>query len=117
VRVVSSRDLLSPADIERAWRLAFTQSLEDHPDGEIAWEARYWRQQGMASVADVCDTLLAERRTAEQGVPGGADAADLTRLLACVDVQPVLRLVRDEGLSLVAAMRLVFWAGLREMAR
>jgi hypothetical protein len=114
---VIGRDLLSPADIERAWRLAFTQSLEDHPDGEIAWEARYWRQQGMVSVADVCNALLADRRTAAQAIPGGADAADLDRLLARVDVGPALRLVRDEGLCLLAAMRLVFWAGLRKTAR
>ena len=66
---------------------------------------------------DVCDALLAERRDCEFFISGGADAADLNRLLACVDVQPVLRLVRDEGLSLVAAIRLVFWTGLRKSAR
>src|SRR5687768_11351565 len=103
---MSSRELLSPAEIGRAWHLAFTHSLDDHPDGEIAWEAEWWRQQGVPSVADVCDALLAERRTGEFFIPGGAEANDLNRLLACVDLSPVLRLVRDDGLSLVAAMRL-----------
>jgi hypothetical protein len=114
---VSGRDVLSGSQIERAWRLAFTQSLEDHPDAEIAWEARYWRDQGAPNIADVCDALLAERRTMNQVVAGGADAADLDRLLVRVDVAPVLRLVRDEGLCLLAAVRLAFWAGLRESAR
>ena len=114
---MSSRDLLSPAEIERAWRLTFTQSLDEHADAEITWEARYWRQQGASRIATVCDDLLAERRDAKFASPGGADAADLDRLLARVDMRPVLRLVRDEGLCLLAAMRLVYWAGLRETAR
>jgi hypothetical protein len=114
---VNSRDLLSPADIEHAWRLAFTQSLDDHPDTEIAWEAAWWRQHGVPSVAKVCHDLLAERRAATFVIPGGADAADLDRLLARVDARPALRLVRDEALCLLAAMRLVYWAGLREAAR
>jgi hypothetical protein len=111
---VSGRDTLSRADIERAWRLAFTQSLDEHPDTEIAWEARYWRQQGASRVAELCDALLAERRTAHHAIPGGADAADLDRLLARVAPGPVVRLVREEGLCLLAAVRLVYWAGLRE---
>jgi hypothetical protein len=115
VSVVSSRDLLTPAEIERAWRLAFIQSLDEHPDAEIAWEARYWRQQGASGAAALCDELLAERREASFAIPGGADAADLDRLLTRVDLRPILRLVRDEGLCLLAAMRLVYWAGLREV--
>ena len=71
----------------------------------------------MPSFAEVCDALLMERRAREFFLPGGADATDLDRLLACVDAGPVLRLVRDEGLCLLATMRLVFWAGLRETAR
>ena len=59
---MSGRDTLSREDIERAWRLAFTQSLDELPDGEIAWEERWWHQQGVPSVAEVCDALLAERR-------------------------------------------------------
>jgi hypothetical protein len=114
---MSGRDTLSPADIERAWHLAFTQSLDDHPDAEIAWEARWWRGQGAPSIAEVCDALLAERRMAQQAIPGGADAGDLDRLLARVNAGPVLRLVRDEGLCLLAAMRLACWAGLRETVR
>ena len=114
---MSSRDLLSPAEIERAWRLAFTHSLDEHADAEIAWEARWWRQQGAFGVAEVCDALLTERRAAAFALPGGADAADLDRLLARVDARPVLWLVREEGLCLLAAMRLVYWAGLREVPR
>jgi hypothetical protein len=95
--------------------LAFTHSLDEHADAEIAWEARYWRQQGALSVTEVCDALLAERQEACFALPGAADAVDLDRLLACVDAGPVLRLVRDEGLCLLAAMRLVYWAGLREV--
>jgi hypothetical protein len=54
---------------------------------------------------------------AQQAIPGGADAADLDCLLARVEAGPILRLVRDEGLCLLDAMRLLFWAGLREIAR
>ena len=114
---VIGRDLLSPADVERAWRLAFTHSLDEHADAEITWEARYWRDQGAKSIAEVCDALLAERRMVQQAIPGGADATDLDRLLARVDMGPVLRLVSDEGLCLLAATRLAFWAGLRETVR
>ncbi len=114
---MSGRDTLSLADIERAWRLAYHSSLDELPDREIAWEARCWRDQGAPSIAEICDALLAERRTAQQAIPGGADAADLDRLLARVDMAPVLRLVRDEGLCLLAAVRLCFWAGLREVER
>jgi hypothetical protein len=114
---MSGRDTLSPAEIERAWCLAYRTSLDELPDSEIAWEARFWRNQGVSSVAALCDELLAERRETTFALPGGADATDLDRLLACVDVRPVLRLVRDEGLCLVAAMRLVFWAGLRDVPR
>ena len=84
---------------------------------EIAWEAECWRQHGVPSIAEVCDTLLAERRTAEQVIPGGAEPVDLDRLLARVDARPMLRLVRDEGMCLLAAMRLAYWAGLREVVR
>ena len=108
-------DLLTPEQREAAWHLAFTDSLDEHPDAEIAWEARYWREQGVSSVATVCDELLAERRESRFAIPGGADAIDLDRLLARVGRGPVLRLVRDEGLCLVAAMRLVYWAGLRDV--
>jgi hypothetical protein len=38
-------------------------------------------------------------------------------LLASVNAHAVMRLVRDEGLCLLAALRLVYWAGLREVAR
>ena len=111
------RGLISPAEVERAWRLAFHTSLDDHSDGEISWEARYWRDHGAPSIAEICDALLAERRMAQQAIPGGADAGRPRRLLARVDAAPVLRLVRDEGLCLLAAMRLAFWVGLREVPR
>jgi hypothetical protein len=46
---------------KHAWRLAFSQSLDDHPDTEIAWEAEWWRRQSVPSIAELCDALLAER--------------------------------------------------------
>ena len=115
--VTQHSDLLTPERREAAWRLAFTDSLDNHPDAEIAWEARYWRQQGARRIAAVCDELLAERRRDSFSLPGGADAADLHRLLSRVNFRAVIRLVEDEGLCLVAAMRLVYWSGLAEVPR
>jgi hypothetical protein len=58
---VSGRDLLSPAEIERAWKLSYHTSLDDHADTEVAWEAEWWRRQSVPSIAELCDALLAER--------------------------------------------------------
>ena len=105
---------LTPEQRETAWSAAYRHSLDGHPDREIAWEAKTWRDWGVDAVAAIGDSLLAERQAAAFRLPDGADAASLDRLIARTDQQSVLRLVRDEGLCLLAAMRLVYWAGLRE---
>ena len=106
---------LTSEQLPHAWRLAYRCSLDDHPDQEIAWERHTWRELGTSTIGDVCDELLTKRLDAGFTIPGGANAAGLDRLLAHVDPQPVLRLVQDEGLCLLAAMRLVYWAGLRDV--
>jgi hypothetical protein len=114
---VNSHDILTPEQVEAAWCATYRLSLDDHPNGEIQWEAKTWRALGVDTVAAIADALLAERREAAFDLPGGADAADLDRLLSRVDLRAVLRLCRDEALCLLAAVRLVYWAGLREVER
>jgi hypothetical protein len=108
-------DALTPLQIQAAWRTAYRVSLDEHPDQEIRWEVGLWRTLDVPAIAALADALLAERHRDDFVLPGGADAASLDRLLAHLDLQPVLRLCRDEGLCLLAAMRLVFWTGLREV--
>jgi hypothetical protein len=105
---------LTPEQVEAAWCVAYRLSLDDHPDSEIQWEAQTWRTLGVETVAAIAESLLAERRADDFVIPGGMDVPDLDRLLAHVNLPPVLRLCRDEALCLLAATRLVFWAGLRE---
>ena len=107
---------LTREQLERAWKLGFRASLDDLPDGEIRWERDVWRDLGAPSIATICDELLAERRAADFAIPGGADPGDLDRLLARVNTRAVMRLVEDEAVCLIAATRLVFRAGLREVA-
>jgi hypothetical protein len=110
---------LTPEQREAAWKMSFRFSLGELPDREMEWEARTWRELGVEVIADVCDEMLASRRYEPMpfSIPGGADAADLDRLLASVNARAVMRLVEDEALCLVAAIRLVYWAGLREATR
>ena len=112
-------DHLTPEQREAAWKVSFRFSLDELPDGEMEWEARCWRELGVSLIADICDEMLASRRDDDLPFsnPGGADAADLDRLLASVNARAVMRLVEDEALCLVAAIRLVFWAGLSEVSR
>lgn len=114
---MNGRDTLTAEQIEAAWRRHFRCSLDEHPDGEIAWEARTWRALGADTAAVIAETILVERRANDFTMPGGADAADLDLLLSRVDLQPVLRLCRDEALCLLAALRLVYWSGLRRVER
>lgn len=112
-----SRDSLSPEQVEQAWRLNFRHSIDAHSDNEVAWEAKTWRVLGVDLAAAVADEVLAERREHGLSIPGGADASDLDLLITRVELQPALRLCRDEAQSLIAAIRLVYWSGLRETPR
>jgi hypothetical protein len=114
---MSSRDTLSREDLDRAWRLAYRTSLDELPDQEIQWEADLWRANDAETIAAIGDELLAERREADFSIPGGAESAMLDLLLARINWRAAWRLFEDEGLCLVAAARLVFWAGLREVPR
>jgi hypothetical protein len=111
------RPLCSPEELLRAWRTAYRHAVDRLPDAEVAWERDFWRAGGLETLAAIGDDLLRERREAGAAIPGGADAAALARLFLHVDRAPVLRLVEDEALPLVEAIRLNFWAGLREVRR
>ena len=113
---MSDRHVLTPEQLADAWTASYRIQLDALPDAEIRWEGDVWRTMGAESVAAIAYASLAERRAANFVLPGGADAADLDRLLRRIDIRPVLRLCRDEALPLVDAMRLVFWAGLREVS-
>jgi hypothetical protein len=110
-------DPLTTEQREAAWELAFRTSLDELPDGEITWERETWRALDAHVVAAICDDLLDERRRDAFTLPGGADATGLDSLLSRVNARAVMRLVEDEGLCLVAAMRLAFWTGLAEVPR
>jgi hypothetical protein len=114
---VSGHPILTPAQVEAAWRAAYRFSLDDHPNTEIQWEATVWRAFGVPAVADLADDLLAERRADDFDLPGGADGPALDQLLARVTLKPALRLCLDEGLCLLAAIRVVFWTAFREVER
>lgn len=116
-RAMSHHDTLTPEQAEAAWKLNFRLSIDGNPDSEVAWEARTWRALGADLAAEVADEVLAERRAHGISIPGGADAADLDLLITRVELQPALRLCRDEAQSLIAAIRLVYWSGLRETPR
>lgn len=108
---------LTPEQAVAAWQLNFRHTLDGHPDSEIAWEAQTWRALNIENLALIAETMLTERRANDVSIPGGADAADLDALLSRVDVHPVLRLVHDEAQCLLAALRLVYWSGLRDVPR
>jgi hypothetical protein len=108
---------LTAAERACGWRLLYRTSLDDLPDGEIAWERNLWRAHGAAAVAAIGDDILTERRAACFALPGGADAEGLDLLLSRVNAAAALRAVRDEGMCLVDAMRLLYWAGLAEAPR
>ena len=113
---MNTRDTLTPEQATAAWTAAYRRSLDEHPDTEIQWEADMWRAWGVDTVATIADALLAHRRANEFEVLGCIDdTKSLDKLLAAVDLPPVLRLCRDEALSLLAALRLVYWSGLREV--
>lgn len=96
----------------RAWQSAFTYSLDLHPDQEIAWERDQWRELGASAIADLCDSLLSERRTDDFTIPGKVTPDDLTTLWRRVPRKDVLDLVRAGGQCLLAAVRLTFWLSL-----
>src|SRR4051794_32028336 len=116
-RLARKNDPLNPEHRKAAWRLAYRTSLDELPDSEIQWEADLWRANGAESIAAIGDDLLAERRGTDFAITGGAEADDLHRLLSRVNTRAAVRLVEEEGLCLVAAIRTVFWAGLREVRR
>jgi hypothetical protein len=110
---MSTRQTLPSAEIQRAWRHAYRFSLDEYPDDEVVWERDFWRVNGAPAIAELAEDLLRERRETMFGLPGGANSTDLNALWARIDQRAALCLVRDEGLSVLAAMRLVFWTSLR----
>src|SRR5688572_24660198 len=112
---MSTRHALTPADAHRAWCRAYRFSLDEHPDDEVVWERDFWRENGAPAIAELAEYILRERREAAFVLPGGADPVDLNALWARIDQRAALRLVRDEGLSLLAAIRLVYWTSLQGM--
>lgn len=96
---------------QAAWRTAFLFSLDMHPDDEIAWEAARWRELGAATIAAICDDLLAERRADDFSIPGEVSPGDLDTLWRRMPQATALWWVRQGGACLVAALRLVFWLG------
>ncbi len=109
--------ILSAEQRTRAWELNYRTGADDLPDGELQWERDVWTALGVDAVAEIADALLAERRAAEQFMPGGAEPADLNVLFSRVNVLAALRIARDEAQPLVCAMRLCFWNSLAETRR
>jgi hypothetical protein len=114
---MSTRDTLSREDLERAWGLAYRESLDELPDREIQWEADLWRTNDAEQIAAIGDALLAERRETETSIPGGAESAMLNLLMARINWRAASRMFGDEGICLVSAARLVYWNGLTEVPR
>ena len=110
-----SRNVLSQEQVDAAWESIFQLSLDELPDNEISWERDLWRSSGADHVAALCEEILTERKETDFSIPGGAAPADLNRLIARVDRDAVMGLIRTEGLCVVNAVRLVYWAGLRTM--
>lgn len=104
-------------DVNHAWRLAYRSGLERLPDDELRWEFAAWQSAGAVGLAALVIREMEDRRSHDASIPGGADAAALSRLFSRVPREPVGRLVQDEALPLVEAMRLVYWAGLQEVAQ
>jgi hypothetical protein len=104
--------LLTPEQRQRAWRTAYLDSLDRHPDEEVAWEAEHWRELGALGIAALCNDLLHERRASDLFIPSETTACDLTALWQHVPQPKVLGLVRSGGQCLLAALRLVYWMGL-----
>ncbi len=102
---------LTHEERQRAWRLAYLDSLDRHPDLEIAWEADRWRELGASSVAQLCDDLLAERRAQDFDIPAEVSRDDLDVLWRRMPPDEAVALVRSGGQCLVAALRLIYWHG------
>jgi len=117
MNAVTSRDVLTPEQVEAAWRTAYRIALDANPDREVRWEVAIWRAWGADSIATIGEELMAEREAAGLFLTSGNDAASLDKLLSRIDQRAALRLVRDEASCLLDAVRLVYWAGLREAGR
>jgi alpha-D-ribose 1-methylphosphonate 5-triphosphate synthase subunit PhnG len=104
-----AKTILAPEQRQRAWQTAYLDSLDQHPDAEIAWEAERWRELGASGIAGLCDALLQERRTNEFSLPAETTPHDLTALWQHVAQSAVLGLVRSGGQCLLAALRLTYW--------
>lgn len=102
---------LTPEQRQRAWESAFVYSLDLHPDDEIAWEAAWWRELNAPRIADLCDSLLQDRRAHAFSIPAEVTPNDLDTLWQRVPRAEVLGWVRSGGLCLLAAVRMVYWLG------
>jgi hypothetical protein len=106
---VTNSSTLTPEQRQRAWQAAYCFSLDQHPDTEIAWEAERWRELGAHGISDLCDSLLAERRSHDFSIPAETKPDALTMLWQRVPRADVLDWVRSGGLCLLAALRMVYW--------
>lgn len=104
---------ITPDERRRARDLVYCTALEQLPDTEIDWEMNFWRRAKVEDLAAICERVLTERREWGLSLAGGASADDLDLLLQRMPSGPVTRLVEDDGLSLVSALRVVFHAGQR----
>jgi hypothetical protein len=102
---------LTTEERQRAWQSAYLFCLDLHSDEEITWEADRWRDLGAPGIAGLCDALLAERRADDFSIPAEVSPSDLNLLWQRVPRSPVMRLVREGGQCLVAALHLAFWTG------
>lgn len=105
------------AELRAAWTRTYREGVGRLTDDEARYEWAAWQSVDAHEMAAIVARELEERRSHDTGIPGGADAAALSRLLERVPREPIARLIRDEALTLVEAMRVVYWAGLRKAER
>ena len=72
--------ILTQEQHQRAWQSAFLDSLDQHPDEEIRWEAARWRELHAPGIAALCDDLLRERCVNDFSIPAETTPDDLTAL-------------------------------------
>ncbi len=94
---------------ESAWQTAFAENVDLLPDEEVSWEGEIWRRLGVEAAAAICRRILRERRADDFVLPGSASARDLDLLWRGSDRVEALRMARDQGQSLLTAMRILFW--------
>ena len=98
---------LHPTQRIKAWRTAYLHGLDELPNSEIAAEVQIWQHLGTPAMAQMGAQLLADRARDAFEIEGGARTSDLIALWKHSDQLKALELVQEQGLTLVAAMRLL----------